>query len=532
MHESGEPPQVSPGSEHAVPGVQVPPQPSLGASPHGRVEGGEQVGAQQLPLRQRSPAGHIVPFGHIGQPAGSVGSTPHAMEAAEPHVGQQAPPVHEPVPAGQRVPVPQPPVRHAGAGTVAPHATLPADGQLAQHIGGVPVQVPPVQPPVPVPGQSRHSTPPTITSGMSMPHGMDEADGHEPQQTRVPPPVVPGGFTHAVPAAHIVPKLHAPGAPRHGGVGTVMPQGVPLAAGQFAQHIGGVPVQVPPVHPPVPVPGQSRHSVPPGPMTSGMSVPHGTDEAAGHAPQHTRAVGALVPGGFTQVVGAVQSEPTPVHARHGLPSSSMAPGMVIPHGIEPGASQPGQHAPPRHSSVPSQRVPSPVHGIEPEHVSGTSSPQSTMPGATQVVVQVQTPATHARSRSQGPLQRPPQPSESPHMASVAQLGMHSQRPVSGLHSSCAPGHGPTQNPPQPSGSPQAASAAQRGMHTQLPAMQRAGASHAGSQSHVSMHVPFWQTSPRAHVTPKHGFGRHVPARQNSPSAHVMPSHAERGVQVK
>lgn len=78
---------------HIVPGVQVPPQPSLGASPHARVEGGVQLGAQHAPLRQRSPLGHIVPFGHIGQPAGSVGSVPHASELADGHAGQHEPPV-------------------------------------------------------------------------------------------------------------------------------------------------------------------------------------------------------------------------------------------------------------------------------------------------------------------------------------------------------------------------------------------------------------------------------------------------------
>jgi hypothetical protein len=66
----------------------------------------------------------------------------------------------------------------------------------------------------------------------------------------------------------------------------------------------------------------------------------------------------------------------------------------------------------------------------------------------------------------------------------------------------------------------------------VPPMQRDGASHSGSQPHVSTQVPFWQISPRSQVTPKQGFSRQVPARQNWPSSQVMPSHAERGVHVR
>lgn len=105
-HESGEPVQVWPVPVHIVPGVQVPPQPSLGASPHARVDGGVQLGAQHEPLRQRSPLGHIVPFGHIGQPAGSLGSVPQASELAAGHAGQQEPPVHV-LPLAHIVPAPQ-----------------------------------------------------------------------------------------------------------------------------------------------------------------------------------------------------------------------------------------------------------------------------------------------------------------------------------------------------------------------------------------------------------------------------------------
>ena len=93
MHVAGVPPHVSAGDPHAVPGEHVPPQPSLGVSPHGRVEGGAQLGAQQPLAPQRSPLGHIVPFGHIAQPGGSTGSTPHASVLAERQVGQHEPAV-------------------------------------------------------------------------------------------------------------------------------------------------------------------------------------------------------------------------------------------------------------------------------------------------------------------------------------------------------------------------------------------------------------------------------------------------------
>lgn len=106
---SGEPLQVWPVPVHIVPGVHVPPHPSLGASPHGRVDGSVHVGAQHVVPRQRSPAGHMVPFGHIGQPAGSIGSVPHARVAADGHAGQHAPPVQL-APLAHIVPVPH--VRH------------------------------------------------------------------------------------------------------------------------------------------------------------------------------------------------------------------------------------------------------------------------------------------------------------------------------------------------------------------------------------------------------------------------------------
>lgn len=100
---------VSAGELHAVPAAQVPPQPSLGVSPHGRVEGGEHVGAQQLPLLHRSPEGQRVPLGHIAQPAGSIGSVPQSRLEAAAQPGQQLPPVHV-VPAPHIVPSPH--MRH------------------------------------------------------------------------------------------------------------------------------------------------------------------------------------------------------------------------------------------------------------------------------------------------------------------------------------------------------------------------------------------------------------------------------------
>jgi hypothetical protein len=263
-----------------------------------------------------------------------------------------------------------------------------------------------------------------------------------------------------------------------------------------------------------------------------MSMPHGTVEADGHAPQQTRSVGRLVPGGLTQLSVAGHAVPVPVQSRHTRPSPSRGSRIGSPQATSRVAGQRGQHEPMRHSAPVGHRVPVPVQVALPMQLSGTSSPQSTMSGVRHVSVQVHMPATQVRPSVQGPSQRPPQPSESPHAASAAQLGMHSQRPVSGLHSSRGPAQGPTQKPPQPSGSPHAASAAQRGMHVHTPAMQRSGAMHGGSQPQVCTQLPFWQTSPRAQVTPKQGFGRQVPARQNSPSAQLTPSHAERGVQVR
>lgn len=94
---------------HCVPAVHVPPHPSRGASPQARVEGGAHAGAQQAGPVQRAPLGHIVPLGHIGQPAGSLGSVPQASVLGAAHVGQHMPLVH--VLPGLHI-CPAPHVRH------------------------------------------------------------------------------------------------------------------------------------------------------------------------------------------------------------------------------------------------------------------------------------------------------------------------------------------------------------------------------------------------------------------------------------
>jgi hypothetical protein len=78
---------------HIVPGVHVPPQPSLGALPHARVEGAVHVGVQHEPLLHRSPDGHIVPGAHAGQPAGTLGVVPHVRAEGFGHAGQQLVPM-------------------------------------------------------------------------------------------------------------------------------------------------------------------------------------------------------------------------------------------------------------------------------------------------------------------------------------------------------------------------------------------------------------------------------------------------------
>lgn len=485
-HRSGLPPQLSPSPVHIVPGAQVPPQPSLGVSPQGRVEGGEQVGAQQSPARQRSPAGQRVPTGHIAQPAGSLGSTPQSSELAEAHAGQQVSPSHV-VPPEHMVPLPQVrqtrPIASMRSGMSTPQATLPPDGHAGQH---EPMRhSEPDAHIVPVP-QSRHTVPPAITSGTGAPHAVIDADGQPPQHTRASASLpVPGGLVQLVPDGHIEPK---PLQSRHAKSGMGSPQATEPPEAQLGQQVPLAQL-MPEPQPPVPRPVQSRHTRPIESRTSGMSVPHATDEGSAHAPQQLKSV-LPPPGRSTQAVPPAHIVPVPLQVRQVSPPSSIASGISAPQGTLPAPGHRGQQVPSRQSSPPSQRVPTPVHDVLPMHVSGMSLPQSTMPAARQSSVQVHTPATHARPSAQGPMQSPPQPFGVPHVASSAHSGMHSQRPVSGLHSSRGPGQVPVQKPPQPSGSPHTASAAQRGMQVQVPAMHRAGASHIGSQPQVSMQSPF------------------------------------------
>ena len=380
---------------------------------------------------------------------------------------------------------------------------------------------------VPLP-QSRQTTPSPITSGTGMPQATVDAAAHAPQQTRAPEPLVPGGLMQLVPAEQRLPK---PEHVRHAEAGMGSPQATLPPEAQFAQQVPlAPPVQdVPEPQPPVPKPEHVRQMAPLASRTSGMRVPQGTLEGSAQPPQQVR---STPPPGLSTQAPLLHIVPVPLQSRHTAPAALRASGMGMPQPTLPAAPHAGQQLPSRHSLPAAQRVPSPVQAMLPMHVAGMSMPQSTIAGAMQSSVHVHDPATQLRPSVHGPLQAPPQPSGAPHIAPGAQLGMHSQSPVSGLHSSDAPGQVPGQKPPQPSGAPQAASAAQRGTQTHEPPMQRAGATHAGSQPQVSMQVPFWQISPRSQVTPKHGFGRQLPARQNSPAAQVTPSQAERGVQVR
>lgn len=471
---------------HAVPGVHVPPHPSLGVEPHGRVEGGVHEGAQQAPPRQRSPAGHIVPAAHIGQPGGSLGSVPHASEAGEGQAGQHEPPMQL-APAAHIVPVPHirqmAPVVSRESGISTPHGTLDADGQSGQH--EPPVHVDPAGHIVPAP-QSRQTAPlESSTSGTGAPHATVPALGQLPQQVRSSGIGIPGGFTHEVPAAQREPT---PVQVRHAGSGIGSPQSTLEALAQFGQHVPPTPpVQlVPAPQPAVPVPLQTRQIAPLASVTSGMSIPQGTLEAAGQAPQQ---VCVSAPGGSTHIVPAGHMLPKPGHVRHVAPPA-MGSGISSPQGTLAGAAQAVQHEPAMHVAPDGQRVPVPAQGSLPMQVSGTSSPQSTIAAGTHVSAQVHTPAMHVRESGQGPMHLPPHPSLAPHGASGAQRGMHSQRPVSGLHSSLGEAQVPVQKPPQPSSAPQTPSGAHEGVQMQRFATQRAGGMHGGSQPQVSTQVPF------------------------------------------
>jgi hypothetical protein len=490
VQRSGSPVHVSPTPVQSVPGLHVPPQPSLGVLPHARVDGAVHVGAQHEPSRQRSPAGHDVPFGQAAQPGGSTGSSPHESVSAGAQPGQHTPAMHVD-PAAHRVPVPQlrhtRPIASTASGMGMPQSTVLAVGQRGQH---EPLkQSEPKGHAVPRP-QSRQSLPSDVsTSGTSTPQATVLALGQLAQHVREPAPLVPGGLVHDVPEGQRDPKpVHV----RHVGLGMAVPQSTAVAAAQFSQQMPvEPPVQLEPlVHPAVPKPVHVRHTAPLASRTSGMRMPHGTLDGDAQAPQHTRAVGPPPPGGSTHERPAGHTLPTPGQARQSRPRSSVAGGMGVPHATVPEVAHSEQQLPSMHVSPAGQRVPVPAHVRLPMQVSGTSTPQSTASAPRHTSVHSHRPSTHARPSAQVPGHRPPQPSESPHAASGAHDGMHSQRPVSGLHSSRGPGHVAGQKPPHPSGVPHVASAGQRGTHTQRFPMQRSGGVHGGSHAQVGMQVPF------------------------------------------
>jgi hypothetical protein len=115
-----------------------------------------------------------------------------------------------------------------------------------------------------------------------------------------------------------------------------MPQPTVLADGQFGQH--APPVHVDPLGHIVPV-VQVRHTVPSDPITSGTCTPHATLLALAQVPQHSRSVGAVMPGGLTQLVPDGHIEPTPVHVRH------VGEGIGSPHATLPADAHVGQHVP-------------------------------------------------------------------------------------------------------------------------------------------------------------------------------------------
>lgn len=136
---------VAPGSLHCVPGSHVPPQPSSGASPQGRVEDGAQLGVQQLPSLHTCPPGHIVPSPQVRQTAPLASSTsasaaPQGTDAASAQAPQHTRSsssvvpggfVHD-APAGQREPTPAQ-VRQDASGIGAPQSIESALAQLSQH---------------------------------------------------------------------------------------------------------------------------------------------------------------------------------------------------------------------------------------------------------------------------------------------------------------------------------------------------------------------------------------------------------------
>lgn len=148
------------GSAHCVPGSHVPPQPSLGALPHGRDDAGVQLGVQHVPPLQTCPLGHMVPSPHSRQTLPSARSTgaigaPQATVSAAGQLGQHSRSSGAPggvahdVPAGHISPTPGH-ERQAGSGMGSPHAIVAGAGQSSQHTPlGPPVQLEPAGHPVP-----------------------------------------------------------------------------------------------------------------------------------------------------------------------------------------------------------------------------------------------------------------------------------------------------------------------------------------------------------------------------------------------
>ena len=109
-------------------------------------------------------------------------------------------------------------------------------------------------------------------------------------------------------------------------------------------------------------------------------MPHATLEDVGHGAQHTRSVGALVPGGAVQIWPGSQLVPTPPQVRQVRPSVSVT-SIGVPQVMVEAVGHAGQHAPSRQLAPSSHRVPCPVHSSPPTQVAGMSSPQATSSAA-------------------------------------------------------------------------------------------------------------------------------------------------------
>jgi hypothetical protein len=153
-----------------------------------------------------------------------------------------------------------------------------------------------------------------------------------------------------------------------------------LGAGQTGQH--PLPVHDDPLGHMVPV-LHVRQTTPSAAITSGTGMPHGTLLGLAQAPQHSRSVGSVVPGGVTQLVPSGHIEPKPVHVRH------VGEGTGSPHATLLAGGHVGQHVP----VVPPVHVLPAPQPIVPEapHVrhtwpaasstSGTSMPHGTVAGS-------------------------------------------------------------------------------------------------------------------------------------------------------